>query len=406
MTTVQQPFQPFPIQPSSSSRSFEDRVQAESRQSSSQEPHSFDRATQATPLSSPPVQLQPILAQLAEQTSFYEVNIDPSYGSTIAMPNGGYLGSVILSSCLLHQSRRKQSSQDLSHTDPLSITFDYQRPSRPGPAWIAIKSFPKGSASNTAVTAYMYQVSIDKKAAAAAAATEGDKTTSNPPTKVVMTISASAVFGDQSKQSGMTVLPLHYGKVPDVDQVPVPHPKSWYLPPDKAMISKRLDLLVELETKRRPFADYFIRFHPTSSSVTQQDDWSGDDQAAIEEGQAKFCKGSRKLPLRSSDSRRIDTKSLPTIADFRRPAVENVLKKDPESELDEPVRGYGYPTTQLTLRFLRTVPEGVEWVHTSWRESVINGRVVSDIRIATEDGVPIVIGQMDSLMFDMRWYKM
>ncbi|KAN0066585.1 hypothetical protein ACQY0O_000679 [Thecaphora frezii] len=350
--------------------------------------HSFDRATRCVPIASPPEALVPVLDQLAPGTKFYQGYVDPAYGSTRNMPNGGYIASTILAAALEHQR-----ITGAKHPDPHTITFDYLKACRPAQeVYVAIHTAPRGSGGYTTLTASMYQIGKSKEA--------------DGPGKAVQTVTAWAMFCDQTKQKGMTTLPQHYGEVGKVEDVPVPHPRSWFLPPDQAMISQQLDLLVQLETQRRPYADYFIRFHPTTVGA-QQDEYSDDETPPSSPGgPSRKCKGSKKLPLYSAHARRVDTLALPTIADFRRPAMENVLKKDASSHYDEPTRTYAYPTVQFTLRFLGEVPKETEWVHSSWRETLINGRIISDIVIRAEDGTPLAIGQMDSLMFDMRWYKM
>ncbi|CDW99067.1 hypothetical protein, partial [Sporisorium scitamineum] len=51
------------------------------------------------------------------------------------------------------------------------------------------------------------------------------------------------------------------------------------------------------------------------------------------------------------------------------------------------------------------VPEDTEWVSVQCRETILDGRIVSDVLMSTEkEKLPIAVCQIDSIMFDMRWY--
>ena len=115
--------------------------------------------------------------------------------------------------------------------------------------------------------------------------------------RAIHAVSAMGMFGDQGKQQGVTVPSSNFGDVGRVEDSPVPHPRSWYIPPDSAKLSRKFDLLVKLETQRRPQADYFVRFHPPSA-VAQQHDVSGyKGEKCSKPPDLVTCKDSNSLPL-------------------------------------------------------------------------------------------------------------
>ncbi|KIS65761.1 uncharacterized protein UMAG_06465 [Mycosarcoma maydis] len=339
--------------------------------------HSFDEATRVERLDSAPESLASVAStKLKDTTVWYRLAIQSEWCSTPQVPHGGFLASLLLSALLEHQ----QSQQ---HPDPYTLSYDFLKVLSPGEAFISVTSLGKVSGSFTSIAAELYQSRKEK---------------------VLLGVSVRGSFVNLSKQQGKSVLPLHYGAVSKLEEVPVPHPRSWYLPPSQAMISRQLDLLVKLETQRRPFSDYFVRFHPDDVDTPQQEDYSEEHASADLQSSPHYCKGSRILPLRSSHSRRIDAKSIPMFGDFRRPAYENVIKQDPCHPHDVPTRKFAFPTLQYTIRFLAKVPHDTEWLHTQWRETVVDGRIISDVYITTEQGAePVAICQLDSLMFDMQW---
>ncbi|KAJ9477270.1 hypothetical protein PHBOTO_006522 [Pseudozyma hubeiensis] len=342
-----------------------------------QETMSFDEATRVERLQAAPDSLAAVAAaKTKESTVWYRVAIRSEWCSTPQVPHGGFLASLLLSALLEHQSAQQ-------HPDPYTLTYDFLKVLSPGEAFVSVTALGKVSGSFTSIIAELYQVCKDK---------------------VLLGVSVRGNFADLSRQQGKSALPLHYGAISKLEEVPVPHPRSWYLPPSQAMISRQLDLLVKLETQRRPFADYFVRFHPDDVDTPQQEDFSEEHASADDLSNQHHCKGSRILPLRSPHSRRIDVKSLPMFGDFRRPAYENVIKKDPMHPHDVPTRKYAFPTLQYTIRFLGKIPEETEWLHTQWRETVVDGRIISDIYITTErEAKPVAVCQLDSLMFDMQW---
>lgn len=337
----------------------------------------FDEATRAKRLLSAPETLAAAAStKPKDATVWYRVAIQSEWCSTPQVPHGGFLASLLLSALLEYQSSQ-------SHPDPYTLSYEFLKVLSPGEAFVSVTTEGKVSGNYTAIVAELYQAR---------------------PEKVLLGVGVRARFANLSKQQGKSALPLHYGAMSKLEDVPVPHPRSWYLPPSQAMISRQLDLLVKLETQRRPFADYFVRFHPDDVDTAQQQDFSGDHALASAVPGGNWCKGSRILPLRSSHSRRIDAKSIPMFGDFRRPAYENVIKQDPLHPHDVPTRKYAFPTLQYTIRFLSRLPEDTEWLHTQWRETVVEGRIISDVYITTEkEAKPVAICQLDSLMFDMRW---
>lgn len=339
--------------------------------------HSFDEATRVERLVTAPESLASVAAtKPKDTTAWYRVAIPSEWCSTPQVPHGGFMASLLLSGLLEYQ-------QAQPHPDPYTLSYDFLKVLSPGEAFVAVTALGKISGNFTSIVAELYQSKREK---------------------VLLGVSVRGSFVDLSKQQGKSVLPLHYGAMSKLEQVPVPHPRSWYLPPSQAMISRQLDLLVKLETQRRPFSDYFVRFHPDDVDTPQQEDFSEEHASADLVSTQHYCKGSRILPLRSTHSRRIDVKCIPMFGDFRRPAYENVIKKDPLHPHDVPTRKYAFPTLQYTIRFLAKIPPNTEWLHTQWRETAVDGRIISDVYITTEqDAKPIAICQLDSLMFDMQW---
>lgn len=319
----------------------------------------------------------------------YGATILPSFGNTPKHSNGGHLGSIILNACITYQKARGSAG-----LDPLSITFDYLSPTAMGEAYVLVSSTPRGSGRSglSDLHADLYQL--------------GSSAASRSPDALGAAASAShrvrahALFGAFSGKGPSATDPDYFGSRPALEDTPAPHPHSWYLPPKLTMISHHFNLLADLETGRRPRADYWIRFHPRGFppqhlTAPRRD---GPAQRALD------------LPPHCSQSRRLDLVSLPTLADLRRPAMENVLKSDPESEFDEPTRKWAYPTLSLTLRFLRPLVNGEgqerpEWVYVGWRETAHHGRVTSEIKMETEDGAVVCVGSMDSLMIPIEWYN-
>ncbi|TKY88275.1 hypothetical protein EX895_002627 [Sporisorium graminicola] len=340
--------------------------------------HSFDKATNVKRLESAPESLAAIAsAKPTDSTAWYQVNILPEWSTTSQMPHGGFLASLLLAALLQHQS----TSQ---HPDPYTLTYDFVKVLSPGEAFIAVTNLQKLSGNFTSVVADLYQ---SRKG------------------KALQGVSVRGTFADRSKQTGPTVAPLHYGPITRLEDTPVPHPVSWYLPPDQLLITRNADMLTQLETQRRPFTDYYLRFHPDDIDTPQQEDFSEDHATRPAPSDNYYCKGSRILPLRSSNARRIDIKSIPMFGDYRRPAYENVIKKDATHPRDVPTRKWAFPTLQYTVRFLAKIPEDTEWVSVQCRETILDGRIVSDVLMSTEkERLPIAVCQIDSIMFDMRWY--
>lgn len=89
--------------------------------------------------------------------------------------------------------------------------------------------------------------------------------------------------------------------------------------------------------------------------------------------------------------------------------MENVLKADPESEYDEPTRKWAYPTLSLTLRFMCPLvdhdsQDSPEWIYVGWRETAHHGRIVSELKMESEDGTVLCVGSMDSIKIPIGWY--
>lgn len=358
-----------------------DKIDVKAEDHSSEETqqyiHTFDEATRVERLPTAPESLTAVAStKPKDATVWYRVAIQSEWCSTPQVPHGGFLASLLLSAILDYQS-------SLQHPDPCTLSYDFLKVLSPGEAFVAVTTLGKASGNYTSVAAELYQ---------------------NRKGKALLGVGVRASFANLSKQKGESYLPLHYGAVSKLEEVPVPHPRSWYLPPSQAMISRQLDLLVKLETQRRPFADYFVRFHPDDVDTPQQEDFSAQHASASPSSAGHWCKGSRILPLHSSHSRRVDVKSIPMFGDFRRPAYENVIKEDPLHPHDIPTRKYAFPTLQYTIRFLSKLPEDTEWLHTQWRETAVDGRIISDVFITTEkERKPVAICQLDSLMFDMHW---
>ncbi|WOO85305.1 uncharacterized protein LOC62_06G008806 [Vanrija pseudolonga] len=333
----------------------------------------------------------------ADAKAIYAANILPSFGNTPAMPNGGHLGSVILNACLAHQA----ANNELLCRDPLSIAFDYLAPTNMGPAFVVVRNNTRGGRKSGMqdVQADMFQLQEVKTRDADAPRVQ----------LLVQTIRSSALFGTFSTKGPSAAYSDHFGPRPPLEDTPAPHPKSWYLPPKVAMLSHQLDLLVHPETERRPRADYWIRFHPPGVPLQQFDAGGVPEDYVPPAG--PLVKNSLTLPLRAPSARRVDLAALPTFADFRRPAMENVLKKDACSPFDEPTRKWAYPTLSLTLRFLRPLaaaPGEVnpEWLYVGWREQALNGRVTSEFKMENENGEAICVGSMDTIMLPIEWFKM
>lgn len=275
--------------------------------------------------------------------------------------------------------------------DPLTITFDYLSPVDMGEGYVFVSSFPRGSGRSglSNLDADLYQLKSP---------TETDALRTRE--VIVHNVRATALFGTFSNKGPSAVDSGHFGPRPALAETPAPHPRSWYLPPKITLISHHFNLLADLETRRRPRADYWIRFHPTGLTPQHLNPPKCDGHS----------KRSLNLPIHCENTRHIDLVSLPTLADLRRPAMENVLKRDPMSEFDEPTRKWAYPTLSLTLRFLRplggrdgcSVPE---WVYVGWRETAHNGRVTSELKMETEDGAVVCVGSMDSIMVPIEWYN-
>lgn len=342
----------------------------------------FDDAIKVTPLDS--ATLVPELKTLVDlhpsyaTATVYEANLRPAFGNTPTMPNGGHVGSVILNACLSHQAGRCQ--------DPLSITFDYLTPSNMGQTFLVVRADARAGGRMHDVYTEVYQLQAPKNKDAE----------TQPTPRLVQTVRSVALFGTFSTKGPSASDPGHYGPRLALEHTPAPHPKSWYLPPKICMLSQQFDLLVRLETDRRPRADHWIRHHPPGHGAQQHG-----DVGPIPNTQ--MVQGSSTLPLRSA-GRRLDLASLPTLADFRRPAMENVLKADPHTIYDEPTRKWAYPTLSLTLRFLRR-PADDEWMHVAWREHALHGRVTSEFRMEDENGEAVCVGNMDSVMVPFTWFK-
>lgn len=316
--------------------------------------------------------------------SVYSIAVLPSFGNTAKHSNGGHLGSIILNSCMAH--RRAQPEPNGKGQDPLSITFDYLSATDMGEGYIIVTSTPRGSGRSGLcdLQADLYQFK-------------------NPDVEesLLHKVRATALFGTFSDKGPSAIDLDHFGPRPALEDTPATHPRSWYLPPNMTLISHHFNLLADLETGRRPRADYWIRFHPRGLTLQHH--------LAPPKSDGR-CKRSLGLPLHSHTARRIDLIALPTIADLRRPAMENVLKEDPTSEFDEPTRKWAYPTLSLTLRFLRPLvnshnQDGPEWMYIGWREMAYHGRVTSEFKMETEDGAVVCSGSMDSVMVPIDWYS-
>lgn len=357
--------------------------------------HPFDRSTHVRLLdiTSLPDEVRTFYERQASfdthgPLSVYGIAVAPFFGNTPKHSNGGHLGSIILNACMSYQTARSDA-KDLGQ-DPLSVTFDYLSPVDMGEGYIFVTGDPRGSGRGRFSDLYadLYQVqpsaTID---------------CSNPAQSLVHKVRASALFGTFSGK-GPSATDPYFGDRPALEDTPAPHPCSWYLPPKLTMISHHFDLLVDLEVRRRPRADYWIRFHPQGYAAQHLNPPKCDGHS-----QRKL-----NLPLHCESARRIDVVSLPTLADLRRPAMENVLKADPESVLDEPTRKWAYPTLSLTLRFLRPLysaaeQKSPEWMYVGWRETAHHGRVTSEFKMESEEGATVCVGSMDSIMVPIEWYN-
>lgn len=344
--------------------------------------HLFDQAVKVTPLDAsalvPEVKALIELHPSYASATVYEANLNPAFGNTPTMPNGGHTGSLILNACMTHQHASRAA-------DPLSITFDYLVPTKMGKAFIIVRNDSRAGGRMHDVYADLYQIQPKEET-----------------TCLVQTVRSVALFGTFSTKGPSASDPGHYGPHLALEDTPVPHPKSWYLPPKICMISQQFDLLVDLETDRRPRADYWVRHHPPGVGNQQHADLGVMDEPAKDAVQMALK--SSTLPLRAPSARPIDLITLPTLADFRRPAMENVLKEDASSVLDEPTRQWAYPTLSLTLRFFHPVA-GAEWMHIAWREHAQHGRVTSEFKMETEAGDVACVGNMDTVMVPFAWFK-